>query len=272
MTTTPDAGAERFSRIFDVLELLVGHPEGMTLTEIVRRLGMPTSSAHNLLQRMAAVDVVAIGDDHRYSVGARAVRLGIRVVDGLEVRSVARRPLQDLARDTGEDVYLALRLGHRVSYVDRVTGTRPIAVNIRLGQSLFLHATAVGKLFAANNEQLRKRMLASPRQQLTRHTLVEPDELEAELATIREVGYSVSREEAVVGIIGYAFPVRDAYGDIVAAIHVSAPLSQVDETHESQLVEASFAAIAAIERDLGRDSGAAQSRSPQPGRPDMQTS
>jgi DNA-binding IclR family transcriptional regulator len=249
---TADAGAERFSRVFDVLELLVGHPQGMTLTEIVKRLGLPASSAHNLLQRMAATDVVAISEDLRYSVGSRAVRLGIRIVDGLEVRGIARRVLQDLSRDTGEDVYLAVRLGTRVSYIDRVPGTRPIAVDIRLGQSLFLHATAVGKLFAAFHRTLYRRLMNEPRPRLTQHTLVDEADLERELETIRRTGYSVSREEGIAGIVGYAFPVRDAYGEIVAAIHISAPLSQVDEAHEKMLIVKALEATASIEADLGR--------------------
>ena len=55
-----DSSVDRFSRIFDVLELLVGHPDGMTLTEIVKRLDLPTSSAHNLLRRMVLADVVGM--------------------------------------------------------------------------------------------------------------------------------------------------------------------------------------------------------------------
>ena len=165
--------ADRFSRVFDVLELLVGHPEGMTVTEVSKRLDLPTSSTHNLLQRMVGVDVVVVSEDLRYSIGPRAVRLAIRTVDGLEVRSVALRYLEELARETGEDVYLAVRIGRRVVYVERLPGTRTVTVHIRLGQPLYLHATAAGKLFAAHHPQLHQQLLSSPRPRLTERTLVE---------------------------------------------------------------------------------------------------
>lgn len=252
-----DGGVDRFSRIFDVLELLVGHPQGMTLTEIVKRLDLPTSSAHNLLRRMVAADVVAMTEDLRYSVGARAVRLGIQVVDRLEVRAVARRTLQDLARETGEDVYLAVRLGNRVSYVDRMPGTRPVSVNIRLGQSLYLHATSVGKLYAAHVPQLRRRLFAEPRPRLTPNTLTTPQELETELDAILANGISFSREEAIPGISGLAVPVRDVSGSIAAAIHISALSAQMDVKHERFLVSAALAAATSIESDLGRTRPAA---------------
>ena len=246
-----DSSVDRFSRIFDVLELLVGHPDGMTLTEIVKRLDLPTSSAHNLLRRMVLADVIGMTGDLRYSVGPRAVRLAIQVVDRLEVRAIARRVLLDLARDTGEDVYLAIRLGDRVSYVDRVPGTRPVSVNIRLGQSLYLHATAVGKLFAAYVPQLRERLFAELRPRLTMNTLTTVPELEAEFAAIVANGVSLSREEAIPGISGLAIPVRDSGGAIVAAIHISALSAQMDTSHERLLIESARAAAASIESELG---------------------
>jgi len=246
-----DSSVDRFSRIFDVLELLVGHPDGMTLTEIVKRLDLPTSSAHNLLRRMVLADVVGMTEDLRYSVGPRAVRLAIRVMDRLEVRAVARRVLVDLARETGEDVYLAIRLGDRVSYVDRVQGTRPVSVNIRLGQSLFLHATAVGKLFAAHVPQLREQLFASERPRLTPNTLTTVEQLEAEMETIVSDGIALSREEAIPGITGLAVPVRDTDGTVVAAIHISALSAQLDVPHEKFLVKSARAAALAIESEMG---------------------
>jgi len=251
-TSSAQMNADRVSRIFDVLELLVGHPDGMTLTEISKRLDLPTSSTHNLLQRMVGAELVASTEQLRYSVGPRAVRLGIRIVDGLEVRLVARRYLQELARETGEHVYLAIRLGRRVVYVDRLPGTRSVTVEIRLGQSLFLHATSVGKLFAAHHAQLHRRLLAEPRPNLTDHTQVEPHELEDELAAIRTQGFSVSREEAILGVVGLAVPVLDAHGTMVAAIHISTLRAGLTEAREKKLIAAAKATARAIEHELGR--------------------
>jgi len=243
---------DRFSRVFDVLELLVGHPEGMTVTEVSKRLDLPTSSTHNLLQRMVGADVVVVSEDLRYSIGPRAVRLAIRTVDGLEVRSVALRYLEELARETGEDVYLAVRIGRRVVYVERLAGTRTVTVHIRLGQPLYLHATAVGKLFAAHHPQLHQQLLSGPRPRLTERTLVDPVDLERELGDIRARGYSVSREEAIPGIVGLAIPVYDAYGTLAAAIHVSALKADLAPGQEQDILAAARHAAALIEAELGR--------------------
>lgn len=244
---------DRYSRTFDVLELLVGHPDGMTVTEISKRLGLPLSSAHNLLQRMVTTEVVTATEELRYSIGPRAVRLGIRIVDGLEVRALSRRHLLELARDTGDDVYLAVPFGRRVAYVDRFPGTRPVSVDIRLGQSLYLHATSVGKLFAAHDKQLRRKMLSGQRPRLTAHTLTTEEDLGHELARIVQADHSISREEAIIGVVGIAVPIRDNHGTVVAAIHVSALSNRTaPEQDEEDLLAAARRAAQQIERDLGR--------------------
>lgn len=260
--TVTDSSGERFSRIFDVLELLVGHPDGMTLTEIVSHLVMPTSSAHNLLQRMVAADVVSVNGDLRYGLGPRSVRLGIRIAGELDVKAAARRPLQELARVTGDDVYLAMRIGNVVSYVERVEGTRVVSVDIRLGQSLFLHATSVGKLFAAHNAQLQKLLFGQERPRLTSHTLVEEAALEREFDRIRKSGYALSREEALPGIVGLAVPVYDAESELVAAVHISTLSAELSKARERQLVSEATTAAASIERELGRLHHSGSARSP----------
>lgn len=224
----------------------------MSVTEISKRLEMPVSSAHNLLQRLVAADVVVVGDGPRYSVGTRLVRLAIRTVDGLEIGGVARRHLQELARTVGDDVYLAVRLGNRVVYVERVPGTRSVTVDIRLGQALFLHATAVGKLFAAHHPQLERRMLAGERPQLTPHTLTAADDLRAELARVRTQGHSLSVEESILGVVGLATPVLNSNDELTAAVHVSALRAHMDDERILTAVAAAQATSRAIERDLGR--------------------
>lgn len=235
-----------------ILELLAPHPAGLTVTEISQQLGLPLSSTHNLLQRLAKVEAVLVTDDLRYSIGGRAVRYGIRIIEGLNLRSTARRHLLDLAKLLGEDVYLAERFGDRVIYTDRVTGDRPVKLDIQLGQSLLLHATSVGKLFAAHHEELRQKMMSSDRQRLTPTTLVTAAELEPELARIRRQGYAVSRQEAVIGIVGVAVPVRNTSDEVVAAIHLSALAAHWNPDTEQTWLMQTMATAHAVEANIGR--------------------
>lgn len=242
---------DRFSRTFDVLDLLVLRPDGLRLTEISQTLGAPVSSTHNLLQTMVAAEVATVSDDLRYMIGPRIVRLGIRIINSIEVRSAARRHLEKLAQTVGNDVYLAVKSGNRVVYVDRFVGSQPVTVNIRLGESLALHATAVGKLFAALVPEMQKRVLTRPLPKATAYTITDAAELTKEFEKIRAEGSSVSQEESFEGIVGMAVPVYNDAGDLLAAIHVSALSAGLTEERVKHVIEEASTVARLIELDLG---------------------
>ncbi len=242
---------ERYLRTFDVLDLLVRHKDGLRLTEIKDALGLPVSSVHNMLQTMVSADVASVDEDLRYSIGPRAVALALRTVHSLDIRGLARRPLQDLAKAIGDDVYLGLRLGKRVIYADRCLGTQRISLDIRLGEPLFLHSTATGKLFAAFDPKLAAQATIDRLPKLTSHTITDPKELELEYERIRSTGISKSEEESMEGVIGYAIPIRDASGQLAAAVHCSVLTTRATKAHERKLLTSARECADQIERLLG---------------------
>lgn len=243
---------DRYLRTFDVLNLLVQHKEGLRLTEIKAALDLPVSSVHNMLRTMVTAEVATVSENLRYTIGPRAVSLALRTLQSLDIRTVARRFLQDLVKTIGDDVYLALRVGKRVFYADRCLGTQRISLDIRLGEPLFLHSTATGKLFAALDAKLGAQTLAGRLSKVTPLTITDPRELEREFAQIRSQGYARSAGESVEGIVGYAVPICDSAGDIVAVIHASVLSQRATKAHERKLLGAARECATQVERQLGR--------------------
>ena len=243
--------ADRYLRSFHVLGLLVGNEGGLRLTQIKEALKLPVSSVHNMLQTMVAAEVLDVTPDLRYTIGPRMVGISLNTVQSLDIRLLARRPLQALAKAIGADAYLAIKLGQRVFYADRAAGAQRISLDIRLGETLHLHSTATGKLFAAYDSQLAGRALAGPLLRLTANTITDPDLLRAEFQAIVERGYATSREEAVDGIAGYAVPVRQPDGKLAAAVHISVLAGRNVKARERKLIGAARECAAQIERALG---------------------
>ena len=242
---------ERYLRTFDILDLLVHSKDGLRLTEIKEALGLPVSSVHNMLQTMVAAEVLTVTEDLRYSIGPRVVGIALSTVASLDVRTLARRTLQDLAKAIGDDVYLGMNLGQRVFYVDRCVGTQRVSLDIRLGEPLSLHATATGKLFAAYDARVAARSLAGALKKLTSNTITDPRKLESEYKRIRNRGYAKSEEEAVDGVVGYAIPIYHANGALAAAIHVSVLGRRATKAHERKLIEAAIICAGQVQRGLG---------------------
>ncbi len=242
---------DRYIRVFDVINLLVQHKEGLRLTEIKTELNLPVSSAHNMLQTMVNAELATVTDNLRYRVGPRAVSLALRTLQSLDVRSIARPYLQQLGKVVGDDVYLAINLGKRVIYADRCLGTQRISLDIRLGESLFLHCTATGKLFAALDPKLTPVALSAKMPKITPSTITTPAALEEEFKKIRQQGFSRSEGESVEGIVGYSVPIHDGAGALAAAIHISVLFKRANKAHEKQLLSSARECAEQIERQLG---------------------
>jgi DNA-binding IclR family transcriptional regulator len=87
-------------------------------------------------------------------------------------------------------------------------------------------ATSPGRVLLSewNPEEIRARYPVKVlRARAARRVFADADELLAELAIVRARGYAVVDEEFEEGVVGCSAPVRDARGDIVAALNVEAP-------------------------------------------------
>lgn len=241
---------DRLSRAFEVLVLLSSHKE-LRAADISVRLNLPLSSTHNLLRTMVGANLLVERPERHYMLGPRAVRIALRVVSSVEIRTIVRPYLEMLARTIQGDLYLAMRSGDRVIYVDRCYGGQPVSVDIRLGQRLYLHSISAGKLFAAFKPDLREFALAGPKSKLTKHTITERDQLEAELDRVVEVGHAVSREESIEGVYGIAVPIFDLEDSLQAGIHVSTLSAGMSEQRHMSIVDEVIAVARTVEAETG---------------------
>jgi IclR family pca regulon transcriptional regulator len=91
---------------------------------------------------------------------------------------------------------------------------------------------------------------ASSLEALTPFTKITIEDVMAELAVVRENGYSLVDQELEAGLRSLAVPITDARGTVVAAINVSTRSGvPVDET-VAHILERLRAGAADISRDL----------------------
>jgi DNA-binding IclR family transcriptional regulator len=224
--------SNRLKRLFDVLALLAERAP-LTVSEISTALSLPISSTHDLLQSMVEINMVTTSR-RGYDLGAATARLFFKIQHRLDIVNASSFELQKLVRATGFDVYLAVQAGNEVIYVARFRGRQAVNIDIPLGLPLYRHATSVGKLFAAYNREILQEVMSEPLPKLTRFTRTDPTRLHAELARIRSTGISVSREEAVQGIVGLASPIMIG-NEIVGAVHISAWKGALDNARLREL-------------------------------------
>lgn len=212
---TPTAVIDRISLVLDSFE----GPGRLTLAQVVRRTGLPRSSAHRLLERLVQLRWLRrSGRD--YELGMRLVELGSLAVHQDRLVRAAAPLLGELHRATGLSVHLAVLDGPDVVYLEKI-GDRTIPT--RVGGRQPAHCTAVGKAILAYGDQDAHVDL---RVRKTRYSISSSSQLAAELARVRARGVAFEREESLLGFGCVAAPIGGP-GEAVAAVSVCGPMNRM---------------------------------------------
>jgi hypothetical protein len=107
---------------FRLLTLLHGFGSAR-VSELQRVSGLPRTTVHRLLAQLERVGAVERSAG-RWRIGPRLIELGAHVPAEPRLRSVARRPLMDLANVSGALVGLSVEMAGRGMVVDVLPGTR----------------------------------------------------------------------------------------------------------------------------------------------------
>jgi hypothetical protein len=131
-----------------------------------------------------------------------------------------------------------------VLYLDRVEAQWPLRLTLDVGSHVPLHCTASGKLFLALMPKTARDALIDrlPLERMTANTITKADALRAECDEIAKRGYSRDREEFIAGLVAVAVPVRDAAGEVRAALAVHAPTARMSMEDAVKRIDALKAA------------------------------
>ncbi|CDO88635.1 IclR family transcriptional regulator [Mycobacterium triplex] len=216
--TTPTAVIDRISLVLDAFD----GTGRLTLAQIVRRTGLPRSSAHRMLERLVQLRWLRrSGRD--YELGMRLVELGSLAVHQDRLVRAAGPLLGELHRATGLIAHLAVLDGPDVVYLDKVGDRMADAIPTRVGGRQPAHCTAVGKAILAYRGDDAQVDL---RARKTKYSVSTSSQLAAELAKVRAHGVAFEREESLLGFGCVAAPIG-APGEAVAAVSVCGPMSRM---------------------------------------------
>lgn len=218
--------------------LLLGEQPRLRLTDVSRYLGVASSTAHRLLAMLQFRGFVRQDAATRsYVPGPALDGLAFGVLRRLDVRTRARPVMERLNADLQETVHLGRLEGSQVHFIDSVESARALRIGGRVGRSMPAHCTSTGKALLAtlSEEELLRLYPDEQLVQLTSHSIATRDALLAELARIRERGYSRSREEAEEGVSSLAVALRSTQSPRLA-INVSVPASRMTEDTQGAIL------------------------------------
>ena len=229
------------SSVKKALELLdhftAERPE-LSLAEISREVDAHKSSVFRVLSTLKAAGFLEKDPlSGKYRLGLKILDLAGRVWGRHDIRQIATPYMEELARETGEVIHLAVLDGSDLVYLEKKGQGQVLTVATRVGGRNPAYASSMGKILLADlSESELKAILGRGKlKKLTPNTIDEIPKLIEELARIREQGFAVDNEETFQGIRCVGAPIRDAGGKVVAAVSVTVPAQRMDDKRVREL-------------------------------------
>jgi DNA-binding IclR family transcriptional regulator len=202
------------SRVLSVLDVFAGERRWLTLSDISRRTGMPLTTTHRLVRELVSWGALERNQNGRYQIGLHLWAVAAMAPRRLGLREVAMPFLEDLCEVTGrQQVLLTVLDGMDVVLVERIRGGDPECAREPAGGRSPAHATGDGLVLLAYAA------VAVQERYLARHTSA--TDLRRALAEVRRTGVAMSDRWLGPGsTVSVAAPVRDATGEVMAAVSV----------------------------------------------------
>ncbi len=193
----------------------------LRLTEIAYKAKLDAGTARRLLVTLRDEGVIAQEKrSGRYFLTLQILRWAAAVPNSKSLLDIAEPHLNALSRRIGVTVFLSVLSDNKAVCLARYQGSS--AVQVRwwsVGGTLPLNCGAAPRLlWAFQHEDVRERILGEPFVALTPSSLIDPTEMRALLTRIRRNGWCYTEDDVVEGLSALAGPLRDAQGNVVAAV------------------------------------------------------
>jgi DNA-binding IclR family transcriptional regulator len=207
----------RAMRLLDLFDR--GRPE-MSLAEFARRSGYSKSTTYRLLITLVEAGWLERSAANGFRLTIKAFQVGSVLVDSLELRNEAAPIMARIAAELDEAVYLVVAAGTRAVCLERIDSGQGVRVaELYVGGSQPLNLGAAPRaLLAFDEDELLPSLLEEGLSRRTEHSLVDPADLRSDLAETRQRGYSISDEDATIGIAAIGAPILGANGLAIAAL------------------------------------------------------
>ena len=223
------AGTAAFSKFMRVLQLVADSPDPIGIAELTRATGYPRPTVHRMVAALQAERmVVEVGNTRSWTLGPRLVQLASRSWS---------------------------RSGLRMVYIEKLESPSAVQMSSRIGTSVNLYSTAVGKAYlAALAPQAASALMAQlAYEPLTAYTVGSAEALQVQVDAVRAQGWSTDAQENEEGIYCFGAAVLGPDGSPVAAISVSTLLFRQKEDVQAAYIQPLLHASRSIAQQLAQN-------------------
>lgn len=216
-------------RALSVLRVVARSSTPLSLNEISTQLELPVATVHRLLAALTREEFVVRDElTRRYSPG-RALSDISMLQRPSHLPDIATPILQRLSEQFSETVFVASLSVDRAICVALIESSRPLRLNMRIGDHFPWHASASARaILAFQPPALIDQLLAEQSMdQFTPNTPRTTDEVHAHLVKVRRTGFDVCDDELDSGVWAVAAPILTEGAHVHGALGIGAPAERI---------------------------------------------
>ncbi len=211
------------AKALDILEYIANRSDFVTIKEIAAELGIPQATAYRTVNYLLSRNYLQQNIDGEFFLGPQLQQLSDVISRQFDIIAIVKPFMRQLASRCGHTVQLGVLQEFQVVYIEQVLPARPVNIIAALRTGIPVNVSASGKVLVASlapEEQayFLENAVLEPR---THRSITDREEFLAELRKVRQQGYAVDYEEYARGIGCLAVPIRNARGQIVAAVGIT---------------------------------------------------
>jgi DNA-binding IclR family transcriptional regulator len=236
------------TRALNIVEFVAVN-DGVSLTDVMRALEIPRSSAHGLIKTLEASKWLRRERSGLYKLGGRAWILGRSNSVENAWMGELNEVLSQITRETKEAAQFSILDGTECVYMAVQESPQPMSLYSRIGSRLHAHATAAGKaMYSLLDPEEYERSIANLQfQRMTDRTITDREDFDKAIDEVRRRGYATDIEEYVPNSIcvSSAVDLRDSFG-FLGAISITMPRHRQPESWPEGFLPTLRAAVSRI--------------------------
>lgn len=241
---------QRALEIVDSFRL--GQSKGVS--EISREMGIPKSTAHEILATLVEAGVLARDDvTGLFQLGTKLIELGNRARSNYPLNRAAEPFIKALRDEFDETVFLTLLERDQVFYLDCYESTRRLRIFSTLGDRAPLYCTSLGKaiLAAMPPDELDRYLSSVKLEPFTVNTITDPVLLREDIERTARRGYAVDDMEHEEGVRCLGAAIRNEAGRPIGAVSVSGAAGRISGERVAEIAVRVVAAAEGTSRAMG---------------------
>lgn len=232
-------GAQSVHRTLAVLRTLAaGQEAGLRLTDIANQARLNKATAHRFLRVLCDEGFAEKrSDTRRYVIGKAIAELSLARVLMFPIRSAANPAVSELAKYSGDSVFLTIRSGTESICLDRVSGPYPIQVrSVEVGVRRPLGVGVGGLVLLAALSNAEVRAITHANEPMLAHHRITFENLVLRAQQARRRGFAYASPGVVPGTRAVAVPILSDQGRALAAISIATIAARLPESRLESLL------------------------------------